>query len=229
MHSNTSKNKAISLRKQGRSLNFISKELQIPKTTLYYWIKNIPLSKQQKELLHKEKLESLKKARSKAVRWHNTEKERRIKEAKQKALESFEQIDIEDKEILKLALALLYLGEGSKKVSDTGMGNSDPIILLFFIKALKIIYGLQTKDFRCYLHLRDDQDEIQIKTYWSRTLGIPQSQFRKTLFDKRTAGKKTFKDYKGVCLISVGKVAIQRELVFLSRMFCDKVCNHKSD
>lgn len=40
------------MRTQGHSLPFIHKELGIPKSTLSHWLRDVPLTKKQKELLY---------------------------------------------------------------------------------------------------------------------------------------------------------------------------------
>jgi hypothetical protein len=47
------KSSAVQMRKSGKSLPFIHKELGIPKSTLSYLFKNVTLSKRQKEQLYK--------------------------------------------------------------------------------------------------------------------------------------------------------------------------------
>ncbi|MCB9806173.1 helix-turn-helix domain-containing protein [Candidatus Nomurabacteria bacterium] len=222
MYSGSSKEKALNLRRQGVSIRKISDRLNIPKSTLSGWFKNIQLTQKQKEKLKGEWQKGLVKAREKAKEWHIAEKEKRISIAKDKAKETLTKIHLGDKSVLKLALALLYLGEGFK-TGDTGMGNSNPIILKFFIESIIKLYDLDYTDFYCDLHLRSDQDEKELTEYWSKSLKIPKDNFKHTFFDKRTLGKRTYSHYKGVCLVRIGRVQISRELMFLSAYFCDKV------
>lgn len=229
MHDSLTKRKAIELRKVGKSLDYISLLMKVPKSTLHGWFKDIVLTDQQKFWLKQASKLALNDARKKAVKWHNLQKKNRLDDAYKKAITTLERLDVRNEDTLKLSLSLLYLGEGSKRSCDTGMGNSDPVILRFFIATLKKLYGLSQDDFKCYLHLRADQSESELIKYWSHELDIPRTHFKKTLFDKRTIDKKTFDHYKGVCLVTVGKVAIQRELVFLSKLFCDKVSNRRGD
>lgn len=55
--------------------------------------------------------------------------------------------------------------------------------------------------------------------YWSKELGIAPNKFN-TWKDKRTAKPKTYPDYKGVCVVRCGNLAIQRRIVYLSKEFC---------
>tara|TARA_B100000745_G_scaffold300319_1_gene253803 strand:- start:2727 stop:3416 length:690 start_codon:yes stop_codon:yes gene_type:complete len=221
------KPEAIRLRKLGKSLPYVHQKLGIPKSTLSYWFKDIELTPEQKEKLHENWKNALGKARKEAVKWHNAQKTERLSQAKQAASETLDRLDTENSDVLELALAILYLGEGSKKKVETGLGSSDPKILLFYLKALTKLYDVEISTLRCQLHLRADQDEETMKKYWSDTLNIPITCFKYVHHDQRTAGKATYSDYKGVCSITGGSVAIQRKLMYLAYDFVDIICKQK--
>lgn len=213
---------AIRLRKKGFSIGKIEHRLGIPRSTLSGWLRDIELSKKQKEKLTQNWKKALVKARKKAVLWHNAQKEKRLKSAKEQALKTVETIDITDKKILELALATLYMGEGTKSKVETAMGSSDPLILKFFLATLKAIYNLDLKKVKCQLSLRADQKPEKMKRFWSKELSIPIDNFGYVNRDKRTVGSKTYPRYKGVCYITCGNVAIQRKLLYLGEIFCKK-------
>lgn len=215
---------AIEMRKQGRSLKDVAKTLQIPVSTLSGWFKSIELTEEQEERLRNNWLNTLAEHRGKAVLWHNEQKRQRLEEAEIKAETTLKRIHTEDKAALTLALAMLYLGEGHK-TDRTGLGNSDPLILKFFLSCLERLYDYDIAQVRCDLHLRADQDPDEIKKYWSAELSIPLENFKGVSLDQRTSGKATYPAYKGVCVLSCGNLAIQRELVYLSQKFCSRIVN----
>jgi len=223
------KPEAIRLRKSGRSLPYIHKKLQVPKSTLSYWFKNIQLTKRQKERLRKNWENGLVKARKKAAKWHNEQKTLRMKKAAEQARETLDKLQESENEVKEIALAFLYLGEGTKAKEETGMGSSDPQILKFFISCLIEIYAVPVADIRCELHLRADQNGQKMITYWSKKLGVPKDNFYKPHHDKRTAGTSTYATYKGVCLVRCGRVAIQRKLVYIARHYCNDVIASRRD
>ena len=214
---------AVKLRRKGFSIGKIERHLGIPRSTLSGWLKNIQLTQKQKEKLLQDAKKALVKARKKAVLWHNAQKENRLKEAENQAIETIMSIDITDKKILELALAILYMGEGTKRKVETAMGSSDPLILKFFIATLKTIYKLDLKKIKCQLNLRADQNPEKMKRFWSKELRVPLNNFGYVNLDKRTIGSKTYPHYKGVCHVLCGNVAIQRKLIYLSEIFCRKV------
>ncbi len=211
---------AISLRKQGKSLPYIHSLLGIPKSTLNYWFRNINLTTEQKKVLNTNWKNGLIKARSHAVKWHNAEKEKRLQFAENEALNVIHSVNTKDTAIIEIALALLYLGEGTKAKDETGIGSSNPDILKFFISGLRGIYNVPLEDIRCELHLRADQNPEKIRAYWSKELKVPKKNFTKPYLDQRTKGSITYDSYKGVCLVRCGRVAIQRKLVYIARHFC---------
>ncbi|HEY4513789.1 MAG TPA: hypothetical protein VJH69_00505 [Candidatus Paceibacterota bacterium] len=147
--------------------------------------------------------------------------------AADEAAKTLARIDHANDDIAELALALLYFGEGMKKTSSTAMGNSDPLILRFFVRMLQRLYQVPLADMTCELHLRADQDAKKMIRFWSRTLGIPSANFGKPSYDPRTAGRPTYSHYKGVCIVRCARVAIQRKLIYIAETFCGKIAEGK--
>jgi hypothetical protein len=216
------KPKATSLRRQGKSIRYIEKNLSIPRSTLSGWFKNIKLTTSQYKLLNDKHKNALIKARKLAILWHNKQKLNRLKFAEDQADNVLKKINNKN-ETIELALALLYLGEGFKKSPRTGMGNSDPLLLKFFLKIILNVYKINIKNISCELHIRADQNPKSIKKYWAKELSLPLNKFKSISIDKRTIGKTTYSNYKGVCVIGCGNIAIQRKLVYIGNKFCKKV------
>ncbi len=217
------KTQAIALRRKGYSLKDVERDLGIRRSTLSGWFKNVSLINKQRERLLDRSKNGLVFARGKAVAWHNNQKQLRMSMAKEAAGKTLEYINVKDKNILELALAMLYLGEGFKKSVQTGMGNSDPFILRFFIKSLKDSFNIDIKKIKCELHLRADQKPKKEVIYWSKQLDIPTINFGAISLDQRTVGRPTYPNYHGVCIVRCGNVAIQRRISYLAEMYCTKI------
>ena len=216
------RSEAIKLRKQGKTYSEIRKKLSISKGTLSYWSKKITLSASATKRLKKNQDSNLKKARL-------------VNQANLKIRQAQSLIDIRERikpsilkimkpEVLKIALAFLYLGEGAKWKSHRGLqlGSSDPVILLLYKKLLKSCYMIDKDKLRCYICYRADQSLEDLIKYWSRTLSISNSKFYKSSYDKRTIGKPTRnKDYRGVCIISCAGTEIQHELDIITKVFLE--------
>ena len=213
------KPEAIRLRKKGTSLPYINTKLQIPKSTLSYWFKDIELTASQKAKLHQKWKDALVIARQGAAKWHNQQKADRLAAAKVRAMGTLAKVDIADPAILELSLAVLYLAEGYKKNPETGLGSSDPATLRFFLKGIETVFDYDVSIVRCELYLRADQDPLTLKKYWAKELGLPPTNFKQVNLDQRSAGKKTYETYKGVCSLRCGNIAIRRRLVFLAEEY----------
>lgn len=84
----------------------------------------------------------------------------------------------EHQKLLFASALMLYLGEGNKRDSSTvDLANSDPAIVLIFLKALREIYKIDEKRIRVQLYCHyTARGKIG---YWSKLLGINKNQFTK--------------------------------------------------
>ncbi len=210
------------MRKRGMSVRDIEHTLEIPRSTLSGWFKRIELHQRYKDRLQLRWRNALVNARKKAVLWHNKKKNERIAYAESEGEKTIHRLKTASPDTLELALAMLYLGEGAK-AGHTGMGNSNPTTLRFFVKGIQKLYNIAPEQFKCYLHLRADQDPQTLKRFWARALGIPIGNFGKSLIDKRTKGTTTYPYYKGVCSVTSQRIAIQRKLMYIANQFCVKI------
>ncbi|MDP3883282.1 MAG: hypothetical protein Q8Q48_04510 [Candidatus Staskawiczbacteria bacterium] len=217
------KNSAIKLRREGKSYRDIESILSVNRSTLSGWLKNIVLTKDQKNKLHNNWLNSLVVARKKAVLWHNKGRNERREKAKKEVEEFILNIDL-DKNIQEIILAAFYLAEGGKTENNFALANSNPEFLKSVATLLRNVFILDESKFRCCLHLRKDQDDQVLKNFWSEHLNIPKSKFLKTQFDKRTI-KKTYDHYKGVCVLIYYDMALQRRILYLGQEILNNINN----
>ncbi|MDO8633105.1 MAG: hypothetical protein Q7K38_00975 [Candidatus Wildermuthbacteria bacterium] len=197
------KPRVVALRKLGKTYGEIRRTLGIiiPKSTLSDWCSNILLSPEQQAAVNR----TAKKAsdRGLATAWliNKARRVEYIKTVKGRVIHLSRRI--EDKDTAKIALAMLYLGEGAKRTSGSLMfGNSDPSVVGLFLRLLRNCYEIDERKFRCTLQCRADQDIKKLEKLWSRTTKIPLSQFYSARIDPRTIGKPSMNpDYKGVCRI----------------------------
>ncbi len=217
------KKRATALRRRGRSITNIEKVLSIRRSTLSYWFRDLKLTVRQQEQLSRNRARAVEKNRELAIIWHRKDREERTQKAHDGAVEVIEAADLRDTILLEIALAVLYRSEGFKKTVGIGLGNSEPIILRFFLTALMKVYDFDLLKVKCDLFLRADQNPSTEKRYWSTELGVPLSSFKSVMVDKRTVGSKTYPGYHGVCAVRCGSVDIQRKLLSLSELFFKKI------
>jgi hypothetical protein len=216
------KQDAVELRKKGQSIREIETRLDIPRSTLSGWLRGIRMSPKHVARLEAKRVRGLVRARVAAAAWHNAQKEKRLAKAAKEGASILRRLP-DNEYVLELALAMLYLGEGSKTNGQTTLGSSDPRIVKFYINALRKLYHVPTPGIRCYLHLRADQEPASLVRYWSKVTGLPAANFGKSLIDKRTIKSPTYPRYKGVCTVHCGRVAIQRRLMYIANGYCDRI------
>lgn len=206
---------AVKLRKEGKTYGEIQNILnvKIPKSTLSNWCKDISLSFQHKLRIDKCILESAKKGRAIALAVNRARREDYLKSIEKRV--SYLGRLMKDKDIAKISLAMLYLGEGSKGYRKSLMlGNSDPETISLFLKLFRYCYTINESKFRCTLQCRADQNIIKLETFWSEITKIPLTQFYRARIDPRTIGKKSKKPYyKGVCRIDYFSADILNEIL----------------
>jgi hypothetical protein len=218
------KEKVIALRKKGKMYSEILDVLgaSVSKSTLSGWCKNVPLPLGFEKRIKEYNKFHLIKARKIALEKKKIKREKYLDEIKKRNLHLFKLL--ENKDIAKIALAMLYIGEGRKAGKNSIMfGNSNPFIINLFLDLLRFCYKLDEKKFRCTLQCRADQDIIKLEKFWSSITKIPLSQFYKAQIDKRTIGKKSKKpDYKGVCRIDYFNAEIFLELIQISEIIYNR-------
>jgi len=197
------KEKVTKLRKQGKTYSEINQSLkmQIPKSTLSGWCNNISLPMNFKRKIQEYNKFNLDKARKVALAVNRIKREKYLQSvmSRNKHLKGA----LNNKNTAKIALVMLYLGEGSKTQRGSLMlGSSDPFIVSLFLRLLRYCYKIDESKFRCTLQCRADQDIKKLEKFWSGVTKIPLPQFYKARIDPRTIGKPSRNlNYKGVCRI----------------------------
>ena len=213
------KKKAGKLRRAGKTYKEIRDLLGIPKSTLSVWLskKYSGIFDREKQLKHLSAIRPLAIAKIK-----KRNEERALKVSEQVKIEIEKNLIINSTS-LKLILAMLYSAEGARYEGVSGLKfvNTDPKLLNIFIALLRKCYNLDNKKFRVRLHLHYYHQAKQAKKYWSDLLGVPEDQFWKTYFKKRSKTKKFRKNFMGICFINYSDSDIRRELLELTNQFHD--------
>lgn len=87
--------------------------------------------------------------------------------------------DEEDK--LRIAGTMLYWAEGYKVASATlvDFANSDPEMIVVFLRFLRDICGINESKLRVYLYCYSNQNPSLLIDYWSKLTKISKTQFTK--------------------------------------------------
>lgn len=225
-YAHEARQKIRELRAQGYTYTEIQATLgqKIPKGTLSYICKTVVMPSAYSAKLKELNQKHLEGSRKKALLINANAQKKIIEEIYMQA----EKIvpDRLTNTLAKIALAMLYLGEGSKRTSYRGLslGSSDPKIIKTYIDLLDLCYDIPLDQLKARVQYRADQDIFYLQTYWSKVTGLPLTHFYKTSPDMRTIGKPTRKaDYRGVCVISCGGTKIQLELQAIADILCNRL------
>jgi hypothetical protein len=170
------KDAAVSLRKSGHSYNKISELTDVSKSTLHYWLADIPYT------ANAETIERIGKARARSGEIKSQQKREAIKAAQYEGLGDLGKISERDLFILGIGL---YIGEGGKTQNVIRVINADPRIIVLAIKWFELL-GVTKSHFTLAIHLYPDNNIQTCKAFWSETTSIPLSQFEAVSIDKRT-------------------------------------------
>jgi tRNA G10 N-methylase Trm11 len=118
----------------------------------------------------------------------------------------------------------LYWGEGKKSDwATTGVTNTDPQILQFFIKWLEVNYGINKKSMRVALQLYNDMDIKKENNYWAEKLKITQKQFIKPYIKNSNSLRINHKGSfgHGTCTIVVYGVELKQKIMMQLKILAE--------
>lgn len=179
------KEKAIRLRKDGLSYNEISKELGVPKSTLNNWFSKLIWSDDLKgqlssknRILAKKRITAISNANK--TRWQNYKKK-----AQDEARIEFE--NFKNNSIF-IAGIMIYANIGTKE-RHIKISSPDPEIIKIFCLFLKLI-DISNNKISIQLLMYSDMPENPTKNMWSKLLGVPLHNFKKSVIISRRDTKR---------------------------------------
>ncbi len=208
------KSKALKLRKKGKSISVIAKELQISKSTVSHWCKDIKLTKEQISHIAKE---SQHRATASLLLAAEVQRDERIKNIERERRVGAKRVgSLTNRDVYMVGLGL-YWGEGYKKGSqEFGFTNSDPNMILFYLRWLKMSFNIERDQLilRVSINQYHKPRESEVLQYWSELIEVPESQFTKTSFIKTNAKKLHYTErHYGTLRVKVRKGTFLRHQV----------------
>jgi hypothetical protein len=176
------------------SLDEIAERLALPKTTVYYWIKDLPLGRERRWSPGQRK-------GNEAMR----EKWRLKREAAY--AEGLEEYD----SLLQLPtfrdFVALYIAEGYKRSrNEVSLCNSDPGIVALAAGWMRL---LSLKSLRVHVQHHADQEPAELQAFWSELLGLATVDIR--CFRKSNSGQLRMRIWR--CAHGVATVAVYDTLL----------------
>lgn len=198
---------AIRLRKQGLSYNEIRQRVPVAKSTLSLWLKEVPLSHAHRQRLYTKNVLLL-------ARGPNSQRERRKREVEDLLKRARNEVVLPiSHETFKLMGAALYWAEGSK-TKKFEFTNSDPSFIVFMIRWVERIFNISRRTLHARLNIYPQQNEMQLKIFWSELTGIPLKNFGKSFTKPPNKGYKKNNLYYGTMKVLVPKGTDMRHRVF---------------
>ncbi|MEK7501633.1 MAG: hypothetical protein AAB629_01785 [Patescibacteria group bacterium] len=201
------KQKAIELRKIGKTYSEIMQEVPVVKSTISLWLKEIGLSVPQKQRITEKR---------RVAQRRGADAKRNIRIAKQTDLmtKAYHEIGPLSKRELWLMGIALYWAEGAKEKEErpgsrASFSNSDPRMIAIFIKWLKECAKVPDEDISADLYIHESHKEKvkEIFAKWGSILKQPPSFFRHVYLKKNKINTK--RKNTGVLYIGLLRVNIR--------------------
>lgn len=178
------KEKAIRLRREGRTYSEILNKIPVAKSTLSLWLKSVSLAKPQQQRITKKRLDAAKRGglvkKNKRINLYNKIISKAEKEVG----------DISSRELWLIGI-ILYWAEGSKQKEwnvsqQLQFTNSDPLMVSLYIKWLRNCLKISKKDisFSLALHENNKHRLPDIMKFWRKVSGLNMGLSDKVYFKR---------------------------------------------
>jgi hypothetical protein len=193
------KNQVKLMRKAGKGIREISKELGLAKSSVSGWCKGIVLTDSQLE-----RLKAKRPDKNYGAIANKVKREVEVDAIRLRAKLDFDKIQKDESRRIDDVCTALYWAEGAKRNSkQVDFTNSDPEMARLIMWWLRNIHKVPESKFRAAIYYHLGQDELEIKKYWSEITGISLQNFHKSIFKKEGTGHRKNLLYNGTCKIRV--------------------------
>lgn len=181
---------AVRLRRDGRSYNEIRRLLNIPKSTLSGWFRNIRLSATQRQHLMTKNQQVWS---ENIIRYNKLRAKKTRQRTQREIFVSSLQIGNLSQRELRLIGTALYWAEGGKGNRwRLQFSNTDPFMVRLMMRFFREVCRVPLDVFSAQIHLHPNISEQSAKRFWSRVAGIPCSQFMRSqhIVSRSSQGKR---------------------------------------
>ena len=219
MISNSLRVKAVNFRRKGKSYNFISNSLNIPKSTLSNWFGKVAWSSSVKELL----IEKSKKTSSLHLKRLNKIRQSNLKNLYLKAItEADEEFISLKKSSLFISGIFIYWGEGDRvfKNGQVRVSNIDSRMLLIFKRFLEKSCRILSEKIKGHIIIYDDLSSDECLRFWSKNVKIPKVNFSKPVMIK---GRSEKRSPYGICTVQISNKFLKRKILRWIDLSADEI------
>lgn len=191
-------------RANGLSLSHLVEKYRIPKTSVWFHVKNIDLPPE----IRKSIRSYMGGSRAEKVReWARAEKE---------ASSILDNVDMHS--AWPILYGALYWCEGTK--GSFVFTNTDEKMIVIFLSILRVHFGVKNEDLDFMIRICNPMNPIECRKYWAEVASVPLSQIRINHSDTHNKSKTVY----GMCRITLRKGAYHLKLVHcLFKTIADKM------
>ena len=210
------------LRRLGMSYGEIMMLIDVKKSTLATWCRDVVLAEEQLSAI-KERTGS----RIGIPVDTNWRRRLEIEEIRQRATEEVGELA---RDPYWIAGVVLYWAEGAKTRNHLKLANTDPAALRLFVAWVRSFLDPEA-DFSLQLHLHEGNDEPAARAFWQQETGLFEANFYRTFIKPKGTGHRKNHLSHGVCTIKVRKCADawQTTMAWIEGMTVELGLDHPSD
>ena len=193
------RDKALEMRHAGMTLDEITERLALPRTTVFYWIKDIPIPPRPRLAT--------------PGRRKGNEKMVASFKAKRDAAYAQGRAEFDDlaREPTFIDFVCMYIGEGYKRCRNTvAIGNSDPDVVSLATFWLR---RLSNRPIRFSLQYHADQDLTELQDFWAHRVGVhPDAISLQRKSNSNQLARRTWRSRYGVLTVRTSDTYLRARL-----------------
>ena len=194
------KQQVIKLRKLGYTYNEILAEVPVARSSVSLWCKDLPLNKEEQEILRQRKDSNISKGRVRAA--VSNKRNRLVREEQYLSEAKIVFQTHQNNQLFHTGIAL-YWAEGAKRNDQWHFMNSDFEMIEVMLKWLEEFTEYKRSDIGFRLYVHDPYKHENWEVWWQKKLRVRQSQFKKTIIKPTQLGVKKRPNYKGCLRVEV--------------------------
>ncbi|KKP32656.1 MAG: hypothetical protein UR20_C0020G0006, partial [Candidatus Woesebacteria bacterium GW2011_GWE2_31_6] len=202
------RSEVIKLRLQGKSYSEIKQIVNVSKSSLSLWLRNVQLTEKQISGLKEKKIRSVERFIKSMKIKRQIRLETYLNNQKHKWLPLSEREEF-------IAGLFLYSGEGNKVSSNSiSISNTDPSVIKFSYYWMQNCLLIPREKIFLKLHLYDDMNIEEETNFWSKEIGIDKKQFKRPYIKKSSRIDIDQKGYgHGTCGVWAFKTEIKENIL----------------
>jgi transcriptional regulator with XRE-family HTH domain len=197
-------------REDGLSVREIQRRLNVAKSSVSLWVRDVPLTAEQLERLRRSNGRHPRQLKAAKRNAELARGRRRAYQAEGRAL-------ARRGDVRHAAGCMLYWAEGDKNRNAARIANADPEVLRLFVRFLRTYFGVDGDRIRVTCNLFADHlgRQHEIEQFWLDTLGLPRSSLCRStvnVYSKYSQKKRQNRLPYGTCKVCVNSTAVVQSI-----------------